>query len=279
MRELRLPELDLHVAPIRNTLGILHGLPGIGEKPLHLFFALDEILPALIAHAVIVGQALARLEAKQNVMRISILRIGIMHVVGANQRNVQLLAHPKELRVDDPLLRDAVVLKLQEVIPLAKAVLILLRALSGLVIQALLDISGHLARKTCGQRNDALMIFLKHLKIHAGLIIIPFREALAHDLCQIRIALVILREQHQMIIPFLTAGLLLVKAGIRRHVNLTAKDGLDPRLLRRAIKIDHAIHHAVIRNGSAVHAKLLHALYIFLNLICAVQKRIFRVDV
>ena len=81
-----------------------------------------------------------------------------------------------------------------------------------------------------------------------------------------------------MIIPLLAPGRLLVKAGIRRHVNLASKDRFDARLLRRAVKIDHSKHHSVIRYGRAVHAQLLDSLDIFLDLICPVQQRILRVD-
>ena len=56
------------------------------------------------------------------------------------------------------------------------------------------------------------------------------------------------------------------------NVDLAADDRLDAALFRCFIKVDHAVHHAVIRNGNAF---LTH----FLRLIaaCTVQKAVFGV--
>ena len=81
-----------------------------------------------------------------------------------------------------------------------------------------------------------------------------------------------------MIIAILPASKLLVKPGIRRHINLASKDRLDPLGLTFLIKIDHAIHHSMVCNGRAVHSQLLDPLYIFFYFVGAVQKTVFCVD-
>ena len=109
-RQLRHAEFDLHVTAVRDPLGILHCLPGIGEQSLHFLFALDIILPALVAHTILVRQLFARLQAQQDVMRDCILRIGIVHIVGGHQGNVQLSAHLEQFHIYRALFRDAVIL-------------------------------------------------------------------------------------------------------------------------------------------------------------------------
>ena len=123
------------------------------------------------------------------------------------------------------------------------------------------------------------MILPQHLHIHAGLIIVALRKAAAHDLCQVLISLIIFRKEHQMIIAVVPARQLPVEAGIWRNVYLAAQNRVDALLPRRPVKIDHAVHCAVIRDRRRRHSKLFDALYIFFDLIGAVQQTVFRVDV
>ena len=61
-----------------------------------------------------------------------------------------------------------------------------------------------------------------------------------------------------MIIPVLPVGLLPVKTGIRRNVNFAAEDRVDPRSLRRLVKVDDSEHNSMVCNGSTVHPELFH---------------------
>ena len=82
-----------------------------------------------------------------------------------------------------------------------------------------------------------------------------------------------------MVIAVLSRPLFSVKSRTGRHIDLASDDRLDACLFCRLIKIDHAVHDAVIGYGRAVHSKLFDALYIFFDLIGAVQQRILGVDV
>ena len=122
------------------------------------------------------------------------------------------------------------------------------------------------------------MELLQYFHIHTGFIIIAFGKTAADDLHQVRIAGIVLRQQHQMMVTVLTAGQFLVKTGIGRHVHLTAQDRLDPRFSGCTVKIDHTIHNTMIGDRRAVHAQFLDSGYIFFNLIGSVQQRIFCMD-
>ena len=63
----------------------------VGEELSHLFFRLDIVLPAFIAHAVLIGHLLAGLEAEQKVMSLGIFGEGIVDIVGTDQRDPGLL--------------------------------------------------------------------------------------------------------------------------------------------------------------------------------------------
>ena len=53
-----------------------------------------------------------------------IILVSIMHIVCCDQRNMQLLTHPQKLLIDESLIRDSVILKLQKIIVLSKNFLI-----------------------------------------------------------------------------------------------------------------------------------------------------------
>ena len=54
VRELCDAELDLHIAALRDLMGVVQRLPGIGKQGAHLHLALDEELPARIPHPVLI---------------------------------------------------------------------------------------------------------------------------------------------------------------------------------------------------------------------------------
>ena len=114
------------------------------------------------------------------------------------------------------------------------------------------------------------MELLQHFHVHTGFIIISFRKATADDFHEIRIAGIVLRQQHQMMITFFPAGQFLVKTGIRSHIHFAAQDWLDPRFSGCPVKIDHAVHNTMVGDCRAVHAQLLDPGYILPDLVGAV---------
>ena len=190
-----------------------------------------------------------------------------MNIIGGNQRNVQLSADLQQFGIYHPLFRQAVILQFQEIIVLSKAVPVFDCRLFGFLRQTFLNIPCHLSGKAGRKRNDSLVEFPKNLHIHTGLVIVPLRKAPADDFHQVCITGIIFRKQNQMIVSVLSAGQFLVKPGVRRHIDLTAKDRFDPFCLACFIKVYHTIHDTVIRDGSTVHAELLHPFHIFFYLV------------
>ena len=110
-------------------------------------------------------------------MRLGILRISIVDVIGNYQFNPGLLRHFKKLLVHQSLLRDAVILKLKEVIVFPENILILKGSLFGLVIKSLRDITLHLPGKTRAQCDDTLVVFSQKLFIYTRPVIVSLDKA------------------------------------------------------------------------------------------------------
>ena len=76
-----------------------------------------------------------------------IFRIGIMDIVGRHQFDPGFLRHLQQLLVDQPLIRQPVILQLQEIIILPENVAVFQRRLLRLVIKPFHDIPLDLSRK------------------------------------------------------------------------------------------------------------------------------------
>ena len=157
MRQFCDAEFKLHMAPVCNPLGIFHSLPCIGKKSLHLFFTFHIILPAHITHPVLVCQLFPGLDTKKDVVRLYIIRIGIMHIIGYHQRNVKFPAHLKKCGIHHFLFRQSVILQFQKKIIFSKAVPIFKRGLFRLIHKSLLNISLYFSCKAGGKCNNSLM--------------------------------------------------------------------------------------------------------------------------
>ena len=274
-RQLRHAKLYLHITTVCNPLGILHGLPCIGEQSLHFLFALDVILTALITHAILVRQLFAGLQTQQNIVGNRILSIGVMHIVGGYQRNVQFSAHLEQFHVHCPLFRDSMILQFQKIIALAEAGLVFASRFSRFVLHSLQNKPGHFTCKAGRQCDNSLVELLQHFHVHTGFIIISFRKATADDFHQIRITGIILCQQHQMMIAILSAGQFFVKTGIRRHIHLAAQDWLDAGFPCGTVKIDYTVHDTMVGNCRTVHSQLFDSGHILFDLIGSIQQRIF----
>ena len=113
---------------------IFKRLKRIWKQLRHLLRRFYKILSALIAHTVFIRQLLAGLNTQKDIMCCHIILVSIMHIVRRDQRNMQLLAHPQKLLIDEPLVRNSVILELQKVIVLSENFLILQRGLPRFLI-------------------------------------------------------------------------------------------------------------------------------------------------
>ena len=277
-RQLIVSEFDGHAASLCDSVCILQSLRRIGEQGGHLLRRFDIILSAFISHTVLILQLLPGLEAEKNIVGRRVLRTGIMAVIRRDKADPQFSAHAQQLGVHLLLLRNPVVLQFQEEIPLPEDIPVGQSRLLCLLIEAAGQKSLYFSRKAGACADDPLMISAQYFFIHSGFVIISVHEALGHDLHQVRVTLVVLGKQDQMKIAVISPADLTVETGSRRDVDFTSDN--RPDFLRQAllIEIDHAVHHAVIRDRRGIHAELFHTGDIFLYLIGTVQKTVLRMD-
>ena len=91
---------------------------------------------------------------------------------------------------------------------------------------------------------------------------------------EIFIALFIFAQQHK-VIRVVVHPMYLVMARAARDIDLTADDRLDARRLRRTIKVNDAIHDAVVCNGNGILPDCLHMLHHGGNAIGAIEQAEF----
>ena len=120
LRQLILTEDNLNITTLCDVPCVLQCLLRIREKLLHLLCGLHIILSAVIAHTVLIRHLLLSLDAQENIMCRRVLRQYIMNIVGCHKRDSGLLIHTQQSLIDGSLFRDAVVLQLKEIIPLAE---------------------------------------------------------------------------------------------------------------------------------------------------------------
>ncbi len=200
-----------------------------------------------------------------------------MHVVGTHHRDARLAADLEDALVDQLLLAQAVILHLQEVVIFPHEVAEGQRQLFGLFHLSLQDEPGHIAGQTGRQRDKPLVLLPQQLHVDAGAVVIPLDEARGAQLDQVLVALLVLTQQHQ--VRVLARGGGLVKAAAGGDVHLAADDRMDALAQALLVKIHHAVHHAVIRDGQRLHAQFLCSGDQRLYAARAVQQRVFGVQV
>ena len=259
-------------------MGVFNGLRRIGEQSPHFLLGLTVVLSSLVAHPVLIRHLLAGLDAQKDIMGLLILGKGIVDIVGGHQLKARVPAHAHKALVYQLLVRQAVVLELQEEVVLSENIHILFRCPDCLLIHSPGQAALHLPCQTGAEGNDSLMVGPQHLIVHPGFIVKSVHKPLGHNFHQVFITFVVLCQQHQVVITVLTAYRLPVKAGARSHIDLASQYGLDAGLPGSFIKINDSIHHAMVRDSHAVHAKLLCPGCQLPDFTGAVQKAVFRMD-
>ena len=87
---MELAELQLDIAPLRNFQCVVAGGGHIGKESAHFGGRLQIIIIARKFHAVFIANLLARLQTKQQVMKLGVLAIDVMRIVCGDKRQVKL---------------------------------------------------------------------------------------------------------------------------------------------------------------------------------------------
>ena len=119
----RLAELDVELGPLGDPQRVVARLRHLAEQVAHLVGGLEVVLVALELEALRIAISAPGLHAQQRVVRLVVLAVGVVRVVGGEQRGADPLGDLDQLRVRVALRRQAVVLQLDEQVVLAEDVL------------------------------------------------------------------------------------------------------------------------------------------------------------
>ncbi len=255
-RQMQLPKLERHLAAFRDAHGVSQRLRHILEMQAHLLGRFQVQLVGIDLQPVFILHGFAGLDADQDFLRARVRPVDVMHVVGRDQRNAGFLRKRHQRAVHLQLLGKPVVLQLQiEVSP----------AHDGVQPQRERPCTRHVpiedgvwnvAGQTGGHGDEPLVARLEQRVIDARLVVKTVDKALGHQLHEIPVAGVILRQQHQMPLIGIRPRIA-VEAGTGGRVYLTANDGRDAGCPAGLVEIHDAIKHAVVRDGQMGHAQFL----------------------
>ena len=190
-----------------------------------------------------------------------------MDIVGDNQLHAVFFRKDMQLPVDGPLFFQVVVLHFQKEIVFAENINIFLQRSFRTVQIPLEDHLRNFSLYAGRQTDDTFAVLAQNVLINAWLAVKAVDKTERHQLHQIVIALLIFRQQDQMVTGLLVDA---VKAAPRGNVTFTAEDDLDAgfslffcfliQFLRRLVDVHRAVHIAVVGDGNAVHPQLHGAL-------------------
>ena len=218
------------------------------------------MLGALELEAVGVGEQRTGLHAQQGIVRDGVLAVGVVAVVGGEQRGVDAAGDLDELRVGALLVRDPVVLQLDEEVVPAEDVLqpsgppLGLRHVAGQ--QRLED---HPSQAS-GRRDQAVVVALEELPVDPGLVVVALEVGRRGQLHEVAVALDGLGQQGQVVVELLPAlgvatGVVhpapahrALVARLARHVGLGADDRHDALVAARLVEVEDPVHVPVVRD-------------------------------
>ncbi len=145
---------DINVAPLGNAHRVRKRLGELAEHLLHFCRGLQIELIAVIPQSIAVVDVLPGANAQQDVMRPVIAVRQIVHVVGRNERHVQLARNRRQPLVDDQLLVDALILHLEEEVACTEDVAKLRSGLEGLPLAPGPDLGRHLSLQAAAEPNQ-----------------------------------------------------------------------------------------------------------------------------
>ena len=277
IRQLQMAEFEVDLTARSNLLRIGDGLRQVRKQRRHLLRRLQVVVVAREAHAVGIVERLVHLDAEQDVVELAVLAVHIVQVVRRDESDIVLLGELDEAGVGLALLRQAVVLDLEEEVLTAEDLEVFAHERVSALHIVLQDGARDLAGNAGREADDALVVLAQEVLVDARLVVHALDVGQRDELDEVAVARLVLREQDQMVVAdAIDLAVLLARA--RGHIDLAADDGLHALLLCLFVEVDDAVHGAVVGDGDAVHAERFRRLDEFLDAARTVEQAELRVD-
>ena len=262
----RAAQLNLDVRPLRDEQRVVARFGHLSEKVPHLGRALQVVLGALELEAVGVAQQRSGLDAEQRVVSDRILAVGVVAVVGREQRGPDAAGDLNQLGVRPVLVRDAVVLQLDEEVVPAEDVLQTGRPALGLRLVSRQQRLEHHPSETSGGGDDALVVPFEKLPVDPGLVVVALDVGRRGELHQVAVPVHGLGQEGEVVVELLTPLGVSARvvdpppprralvARLARHVGLGADDRHDALVAAGLVEIEDPVHVAVVRDAEGALA-------------------------
>ena len=270
-------KIKIKVTLFGNFGGIFAGFRHHGEQIIHFVCRFDIELVGLELHLIRILNGLAGLDAQQDALHLGILPAQIVGVVGGCHGDACFPRKLDELRQNDVVLFQAMILQLNVIVPLAEQVAVPQGAGFGTLIVACQNGLRDLTGQTGRQADQSLVILLQQLLIDAGLGVKALHKRGRYHFDKVFVTGLIFAQQDQMVIAIDLVHL--IKAGAGGNIDFAADNRLDARLFSRLVKLHTAVHNAMVRAGNSGLSALFYALHQLVDAAGTVQKAVFRMDV
>ena len=258
MRQTGDAEFKGHVAAVRDLAGAVHGVRHVFEERTHFLLAFHIELAGFHAHALLVREGFAGLDAHQHFLGRGVFFLEIVTVVGSHQGDVHFPGDGDQAGQNGFLLPDVVVHDFNIEVVRTEDVLHFPDIGAGAFILAVQEHFRQVAAEAGAQADQAFMIFADQVVIDAGLIVITGQETFADQPHQILIACIVFAQENQ-VAHFPPRGGTV--RPVPADIGLAADDGLEACFRHGRVEINGAVEHAVIRDGARIHAERLQAFH------------------
>ena len=198
-RQAQRREVELHVRHISDRLGVRHGLRQVGEQFRHLLVGLQVVRRVGELEAFLVPDVGTRPYAKQHVVDVGVALLHVVQIVRRNEGDVQVLAQAQQSLVQRSEEVEVLVpLHLQVegrehgLVPPGQ----LLRSLVVAVYQS----DRYLGAGATREDNQPVGVLFEEFVVNTRLVVETLQVRLGGQLHQVPVALVVLRENREMMI-------------------------------------------------------------------------------
>ena len=263
---------QVQIAPFRDSKRVRRRLREIAEHPHHVFGRFEVVLLGVFQTLGILD-GLAGLNADQHLVGEMIVPAEEMAIVGPHQRQIQVPGDFQEPPVDLFLLRNPLVLDLQEKIPATEDLEVRLGGPLGTVSVIPQEAGGDLPSQTGGSADQPFRVLGQELPVDPRLVVETVQVGTRDKLEEVLIAGPVLGEEDQVVVGLLPlARRRPIGSAARGHVDFAPQDRPDPLLAALFEEPDGAEEVPMIRNGDGGHLKGHRLVHHLLDLLRSVEE-------
>ena len=172
LRETWLAEFEANVGSLGDEQRRVTGRLVILKEVPHLGGGLQVVLGAVELEALLIGEQRTRLDTQEGIVRLCIAAMGVVAVIGGEQRRADGVGDLDQLRVGLDLLGQPVILQLHEEVVLAEDFLEPGGSRQGFLLIAGKQRLEHHAAKAAGGGDEALSVPCQQLPVNPRLVVV-----------------------------------------------------------------------------------------------------------